>query len=293
MLSVTDLFSEPPARAMSGHHHLESIAHYAGLGPDLFGIKPWKLRSDDGVFEFRIAPSPRMQRVDPEQRESHIAIGAALYLLRLALRCHGIGARCTYAPDFREPELVSRLIPEGSILPTEEEQSLFAVLAGGPVHHASAAHDLWQPDDLACVRTVAQEELRELTRSMLQPGDVLPYHRASDRSEFKDWLGVRCDGEEPEDQQDLLFWSVGKHDLFDAAPQPAGDPLGVLCTRHDDGASWLDCGQALAKLHLRAGAAGRGLALFNQPLQVPGVRARFARETGFRCFPQAVIRLNP
>ncbi|HWA83651.1 MAG TPA: hypothetical protein VG820_09470, partial [Fimbriimonadaceae bacterium] len=71
--------------------------------------------------------------------------------------------------------------------------------------------------------------------------------------------------------------------------QPA---LAVLCTNHDDERNWLNTGQALGRLHLAASALGMKFSIFNQPLQVPGMRARFARETGFCNFPQVIVRIS-
>ncbi|MFI5386329.1 MAG: hypothetical protein ACHQ50_09435 [Fimbriimonadales bacterium] len=297
---------------------LDYIARYAEIAPELFGTRPWTLRVTGTGIDVVASSPPRLRKVDFDGRESTIAIGAAVFLLRLALRCHLLDPEVQFTPDFKQPSLLARLTIVGRASPSPIELELFALLTGDkgetvPVPPLDVlAPDFQELEQAACqegvlLRYIEDEFLRAMTASMLQPGDCLYYQREQDRDTFKAWLGI---ANTPTSQHsntslDFVAWTVSEQNRTefssesDALKSAIRIPhsaiqyaLAVLCTTHDDEGSWLQTGQALGRVHLLASALGMKLSAFNQPLQVPGMRARFARETGFCSFPQVVVQIG-
>jgi hypothetical protein len=206
----------------------------------------------------------------------------------------------SYTPDYRDPSLLARIDISGKAVPTPAELRLLSTIDGGSYEPAQAfAAGLESLESAACeegarFRFVENSFLREITASMLQLGDRLLYQKGEELEEFRTWLGSK--GACAAELGDFVTWTVSADDLVDISSPSlnafnAGAAMAVLCTKHDDERSWLNTGQALGRVHLVASALGMNLTVFNQPLQVPGVRARFARETGFCNFPQVVVRI--
>lgn len=285
---------------------LEYVARYAEYGPELFGSRPWKLAVTDSGIDVLTTPDPRLRKVDFDGRESIIAAGSAVFLLRLALRCHLLQPEIRYTRDFKQPSLLARLEIVGRANPSPVELELFSLLTGESGEAVRVPPiDVLAPDFQELVaaareegvrlRYVENEFLRSLTASMLQSGDKLYYQRDEERTAFRRWLGVRT--ECPAPSSDFIVWSVFPSEVAEfgaAAPAEAETTpaVGVICTRRDDEQSWLNTGQALGRIQLLSLALGMRINVFNQPLQAPGMRARFARETGFCNFPQVVIQIG-
>lgn len=282
------------------------VLQYTESAAELFGTRPWNVSVAGDGIEVRLSCDPRLKKVDNDGRESVIAAGSAVFLLRLALRCHLMEPQLEFKPDYKQPNLLARLQIVGRATPSPEELELFSLLTGNKGEVPSSPPlDVLAPDfqylrsaaaeEGASLRYVENEFLRTMTASMMQAGDHLHYHREQERAAFRAWLGVRSECEQG--SSEFVNWFVFPKEIAEFAPptnaearvQPA---LAVLCTNHDDERNWLNTGQALGRLQLAATALGMQFAIFNQPLQVPGMRARFARETGFCNFPQVIVRVS-
>jgi hypothetical protein len=73
-----------------------------------------------------------------------------------------------------------------------------------------------------------------------------------------------------------------------------GSPLlVVLGTEHDTPTAWLHAGQALARVLLRATAAGVSASFLNQPIELEDLRQRLASLIGHpESYPQILIRMG-
>jgi hypothetical protein len=282
---------------------LEHLSQYAFNAAELFGTRPWKLNVTESSIEVHAAVDQRVRKVDVDGRESLIAAGSAVFMLRLALRCHHLQAEVEYTPNSRQPGLLARLRVVGRAIPSSDELELFSLLKGDKGESAkepplSAIAPGFHPLKRAAsseginLRYVEGGFLRSMTAEMLQVDDRLLYQREPDRDSFREWLGISspCTNVAAE----FVAWNVTAEDLgkarAPAQPLTAGE-FAVLCTRRDDETNWLKTGMALGHIQLSALDGGAFVTVFNQPLQVPGMRARFARETGFCSFPQVVLRV--
>jgi hypothetical protein len=77
------------------------------------------------------------------------------------------------------------------------------------------------------------------------------------------------------------------HDLAVDAPVVA-----VLGTAADNQAAWLRAGEALALLLLDLTAAGLSASFFNQPIEVPALRAELRSTLGLPGWPQMIFRVG-
>jgi hypothetical protein len=282
---------------------LEGLSRYAFDAAELFGTRPWKLNVTDSSIEVFASVDQRLRRVDVDGRESLIAAGSAVFMLRLAMRCNHLQPEVEYTPNSRQPGLLARLRVVGRAIPSSDELELFSLLKSDKGESAtepplSAIAPGFHPLKKAAseegvnLRYVEGGFLRGMTANMLQPEDRLLYQRPCDRDTFREWLGIEtaC----VETAGEFVQWKVSADEMSqtqsESVPLTAGD-FAVLCTRRDDEMNWLRTGMALAHLQLSAIVAGILITVFNQPLQVPGMRARFARETGFCSFPQVILRV--
>jgi hypothetical protein len=71
--------------------------------------------------------------------------------------------------------------------------------------------------------------------------------------------------------------------------RPSAELLGVVCTGYDDLTGWLIAGQAVRHAQLLGERNGWAVSLLSGQEIDGGFRARFARESGFRDFPHAVL----
>lgn len=276
---------------------LQEFGRYAEAAAELFGSHPWKLNVTDSSIEVFAALEPRLRKIDLDGREALITAGSAVFMLRLALKCHQLLAEVEYTPSSRQPGLLARLRVVGRVIPSAEEIELFSALTGEKAPSGEIApgfHPLKKAasEEGITLRYVEGGLLRNMASDMLQAGDRLFYQRNSDRDVFREWLGVV--GDCANSGTDLVTWHVTPDEIDQARrpiqPLTAGD-FAVLCTRRDDETNWLKTGMALGHLQLAALASGILVTVFNQPLQVFGMRARFARETGFCSFPQVILRV--
>jgi hypothetical protein len=281
---------------------LTAIASFAHSGPELFGRRPWRLVVVDNSIEVHTDLDTRLKQIDADSREAIIATGAAIYFIRLAMRCHELAPKVLYRPDHSSQTLLARITAEGPATPSAEDIELFSVLTGpstassttSPLHAISP--DLQWLAFGACeegvkLRCIENESLRSMTASMLQPGDKLFFNTAEECDDLRIWLGLDRLSQPP--SGGLVAWSLSASEVGQFREVGMEDAsTAVLCSNHENVGDWINSGQALGRVCLIGAALGMNVAVFNQPLQVPGMRARFARETGFCSFPQVILRVS-
>lgn len=298
---------------------LAYLVSRAILAPSIFNTQPWKFEVDENGVDVYADRTRQLVVADPEGRELAISIGAAVYILRLGMKAHGMRPLVDYKPDHSKPDLLARVTCQGVTDIDGESQSLFDEVglrqtATGQMD--SAPIDL---EELKSLRNATQDEhvrfewikdvsLRGMVVEMVREGDRLLFHDQKYREEFAAWMrpngATQFDGVPGEAMGygDIAAgaapWIVKHFDVGafmasqDSEYAENAPSLGVFCTKHDDLANWLDTGQALCHFELLASHYGLVCSVFNQPMQVVGLRARFAREHGFCAFPQAFIRVG-
>gem|GEM_PF-6618346 len=274
----------------------------SSIGPTLCEI-----RVDPPAIEVHADFEGRIQRSNFVAREATLSAGITVFMVRLAMLKHGLLPEVGCIQDCKQPSLLASLSVVGRATSSSRELELYRVLGGEagktflipPVDVLASDTEELQEAAAAegvFLRTINGARLREMAASMLEEGDRIDFKCVGDCKRFRSWLGlsvnasIREVGRPPH----LAVWEVSREEARGARRDhevSEGDALAVLCTNYDDQQSWLNTGQALAKVRLVAETLGLAVSVFNEPLDVPGVRPLFAREAGFSCFPQAMIRI--
>jgi hypothetical protein len=293
---------------------------YAILAPSSHNTQPWKFLVSDNELLVCADRSRSLPVIDPFDRELVISCGAALFNLRVAFAHFAIPTQIRLLPQASDPDILARisLTPTGAVPP-----GLADLIDAMPRRRTNrgAFADEPPPEDLEeRLRAAAAQEGVDVVILRAEPDRtrVAELISEADRQQFAD----------PHFRRELASWihpahrddgmpafSQGMAPLVDAATPVAamvirtfdvghgvaaahealarGSPLlAVLATRTDDQEAWLTTGQALERMLLVATGAGYAASYLNQPIEVPELRARLARDLGTARHPQLVLRIG-
>jgi len=292
----------------------EQIAEWvraATLAPSMHNTQPWqfRVRPDGQAIEVRADPARMLRHGDPHGRAVHIACGAALFNLRIAVAAGGREPVTRLLPDPAEPLLLATVRLGGRHRPGEDDRDLLAVI---PARHTNR-----RPFS---ARPVPPGVLAELVQAAQLEGAVLdlPGHDETLRL-----LGVVADAEtdllaDPGYRAELARWAGGERDQ-DGIPASATGPrdphgrtpvrdflggaapdyewfedapqLAVLSAPGNAKEDWLRAGQALERVLLTATLRGIAAGILTQPLETHD--AWLVRDPGAGTgWPQLILRLG-
>lgn len=298
---------------------LEFALGYAVLAPSGHNTQPWRFRLHDGALDLLADRSRRLPVVDPDDRALVISCGAALGLLRVALRHFGETPEVSALPDPAEPDLLARVTLGAPAPATPRDHRHFAAIPHR--HTARGAHAAAPlPEGLAAsLHAIAVEEgvelalieapdARERIAALVEEGDRAQFADPAFRAELADWVRMRGLGA----REGMSAVNFGAPDLFspfaslairfldmgaaqgakDHALAAAAPALMLLWTERDDPAAWLATGQALGLLLLEATAAEVRAAFLNQPIEVAALRPALREAASLPGWPQLLLRLG-
>lgn len=264
----------PPAESL---RHALQVATSA---PSPGNSQPWRmLVADDGEqVDLFTDPARALPVRDPEGQLRVVAGGAALGLLRVALRAMGLGEHTTLLPG-DHPDLLARVQLTGSVAPTPEETWL---LQAAPKRRTDRGVFADRP-----VRVRLLQRLRDMAR---EPGaDLHVLGHAVQRAALAARVdaAVRASERDPAAQAERAAWPEPGVEPF-AAPDggPArgdqicdGAPvLALICTAEDDPRAWLRAGEALVRVLLRGRVDHLYASFLHHPLARSGERWAVAEE---------------
>lgn len=283
--------------------------------PSLHNSQPWRFGLHDGGIEVRSDPARRVTTggpVDMGDWAVHIACGAAVFNLQLALAVLDAPARVIRLPYVDRPDVLARLVPDPSRPATPFEKDLYAAVARryssrlpffpDPVpgqlrwRLVQAARDEGTWLELI-VGTAAVGAFGHLARSANRVLERDPSYR----TEMARWAraeqapdGVPASAGGPiTEPQDLLpqrhFGDRPRAPGRDFEPEPL---IGVLGTPGDSAADRITAGQALQRVLLTATDAGLATSMLSQPIEVPTARQQLRLALGRYGSPQMVLRIG-
>jgi hypothetical protein len=230
---------------------LRQALHFALLAPSPGNSQPWRfLLADDHVDVFT-DPARARPVHDPDDQQRIVAGGAALGLLRVALRAFGLAESTDLLPG-DHPDLLARVTLTGSLEPTPEELWLLQAAPKRRTHRGLFSSRPVRPRVLQRLGELSREtgvDFLELTA---------PAGRAALVRRVEDCL--RYDETDPARAAERAAWPVPGLDPFEATTGgPArgdaileGAPvLALLATAGDDRRDWLRAGDALVRVLLR------------------------------------------
>lgn len=298
---------------------IEFCLRYAILAPSSHNSQPWWFAVDGSSVVIGLDPSRGLAVVDPDDREATISVGAAAFVLRVALSHFGFSTTQTMWPDPHDPDACVQLdvVDIGS-----SDGELEPLFAGITRRHTSRVRflDTRVPDTLLeALRRDAQAEGADLHLLTDYPArhEMAEMVSAADRQQMDDkrfrrelasWLrspythrhdGIRGYGVDRLGVMAVAVplvvrtFDVGGGQAARDVDLATGSPvLAVLTSVADDRTSWLHTGAALARLSLRATVANVHIGFLNQPIEVPSMRADVAAAVGTADQPQMILRLG-
>ena len=298
---------------------LEWMLGYAVLAPSTHNTQPWRFRVKDGEVRLSADRARGLPVADPAGREMTISCGAALFLLRVAIRRFGFVDEVAPFPDVGDPDLLAAVRLGEPDAPLPEVLRLFAAITRRHTHRlhfddapvapsAAAALSFAAADEDARLRVVDDAEMRSAVAALAREGDRVQFADPDFRRELSSWVRTnqapQHDGMPssafgiPDIVSPLgvtlmgavnlgVVWGGRSHQAVENAPL-----LAVLCTARDEPADWLAAGQALARTLLTATDRGLAAGFVNQPVQVPALRVRLREALRTDAWPQMVMRIG-
>lgn len=314
--NVTEASSSGNGAAPILAGHARYLAGVAGRAPSLHNTQPWRFTLSGDAIELR-ADASRQLSVDPDGREMLISCGAALYGLRLAVRSLGYLPEVEILPGPAERRPLAR-VRLGPVAPiTAGERKMLAAVPHRHTHRGPFEAGPLPAGLFARLRDDARAEGAVLTE--VEPEPALRRLIAVAAA-----AGRRQDGD-PRSRAETSRWShevtspardgVPAH-AFPAEPgrapvrlpqrdfdlgrglglSPADGPpppvTAVLFTRGDGERDWLQAGQALHRLALRAAAEWVFARLNTQPLEDPLTRTMIRDALELPGAPQMLLALG-
>ena len=282
-----------PEATMSGEA-LENLISATVAAPSLGHSQPWRIRLDPDTttLEVRAAPGRDTSYAEHADRVLHIAVGAALFNLRLAAAELGQDAGVRLLPDPGDPDLLASLrLTRPRRRGQADDRALYDALwhlhdsrfgfSGRPVPAGVLAElaDAARTEGALLVMPGPAETDR-LVRLSAEADRRGPGHGLGDvRGEWEQGRGER----RRTDREDRAYHR-------DAAPA-----IGLLTTPFDRPEDWLRAGEALERVLLTATARSVRSSLLHQALGWADLRrALYVRQAdrGERRHPQMLLRVG-
>ena len=298
---------------------MRSLVQYAILAPSGHNTQPWLFKICGRTIELYADRRRRLPVVDPHDRELTISCGAALYHLRLAAHYFGYAISIHLLPNPATPDLLARMRMVRRYLAAGEERTLFRAI---PRRHTNRRpfESLPPPASLlTALNTIVEEEgawihaitdrkKRRAIADLVAEGGIAQMRDECFRRELAAW--VRPNPRTAHDGiparalgfPDILAplgpfviraFNLGEsqarkdHESVLDAPM-----LLALGTAGDTPREWLQAGQALAHVLLRACVDGASASFFNQPIEVVSLRPKVSEILGRDGAPQLLLRLG-
>ena len=306
----------------SATQQLQFLLNYAVLAPSGHNTQPWKFTLQNETLELWADSARALPLVDPNHRELTISCGAALFNLRLALHHFGYCGDIQTLPDPAQPDLLARIRLGDWGSESAEEKSLFEAI---PQRHTNRqTFEDWDIPEtvLQWLSAIATEEgaWLYLVQDEAQKAQLFELVKVADqvqmadpdiRKELSTWMhsgnDPSCDGlpgyamgipPRFDFLTRILAWLTRSFNLGneiarqDEKRLQCASAIIVLGTDDDTPEDWLNAGQALEKMLLRAQSLGIVASFFNAPIQMPEIRPQLQQCLNREGYPQVLLRLG-
>ena len=282
------------------------------LAPSHWNAQPWRFESEQRVIRLLIDPSRVLPVLDPDQRNLHLSLGAALENLLIAARAYGYQPSVTYLPHGGSGGVVAEVTWTTGDAP--RDRALFAAITdrrttrheydGRGIYMQNRAQLSAQiPDDLRLHWIDDRDRMREVAglahdvvRERVQDHDVererCAWTRFGDDAARRRADGIAVDDLELSGLAHWLAWRYfNPRSMFlrfgamAAAKQArsqvrSAGALALLTVPRAGPAAWLAAGQAYQRFALKATSLGIAHQPISEPLEVDDARAELVRAFG-------------
>jgi nitroreductase len=298
------------------------LIEVAARAPSVHNTQPWRFAVTEDAVEL-YADAERQLLEDPAGREMIISCGAALFGLRLAIRSLGYQPEADLFPEPARQHLLARVRSGQQAPVTSDERAMLQAVPHrhthrGPFEPGSLPGGLLarlQEDanaegaTLALVNgTGAYRKLAGILGRWDRKRNLYPASGAEIQAQVETQRWTREAGDPARDGVPAFAFPATTGRETGRLPQrdfdlgrgwgfrPSGGPpapvTAVLVTSGDDERDWLNAGQALQRLLLRAASQWVFASLLTQPLQSRPVRAQIRSGLALPGVPQLLLELG-
>lgn len=310
---------------------LEFLLNYAVLASLSHNTQPWQFKIVDDAIELYADKTRALPVADLNYRELTISCGAALFHLRIAMRHFGYRDLVEILPDDNNPNLLARISLGSKRIVKLEENFMFRAISRRCTNRLSF-EDCQLPKSLrseleaACcsegnylqiMTQTIPEASRQAVVDLIAQGVAKPCRQAyrwqmADplfRHKLAQWIhsnrshdGISIHAQGISQRLDplapLISFAVRSFDL-DKSQTNKDYQLAIeapvlmsIFSNGDTVRDWIATGEALAHLLLRARVDDVWASFFNQPIQMPQLRARLQALFPENGYPQILLCLG-
>ena len=325
-LSTWDVTEDEFPKKGALHEKISFILKYAILAPSGHNTQPWLFKIvGDRTIELYADRTRALPVVDPDDREMIISCGAALGQLRLAANHFGLADITDLLPDTNiNPDLLAKVeLKEGDTITqklAQQDALLFEAITKRRSNR-SPFESKKLPDDLlvslkdiarvhgAWLEIVEEDLKKKSIADLISQGDKIQLSDKKFRRELAAWIHPNRSNSRDgmpgyaHGIPDIASYvgpflirtfDIGKGQAAKDTQLATGSPvLAVLGTDADEPLNWIQTGQVLARILLRARAENVWTSFMDQPIEVPELRLRLREALGRTAgFPQLLMRLG-
>jgi nitroreductase len=300
---------------------VDGLLAVAGRAPSIHNTQPWRFRVTSESLELFADPSRRLDAVDPDGREMLISCGAALFGLRLSVRCMGYRPVTQLLPDPQRPALLARVQLGDRVPVGVGEQNLLAALRRRHTHRGPFTGEPLPaslPVALQCdaeaegatlvivqgrhcfgqlARLVAAADNRQRQHPIVT--EQLRAWTRPANSLARDGVPARAYASHPLRRRGRLAqrdFDLGRGWGTVTTAEHAGAArqliTAVLTTAGDRPVDWLHAGQALHRLLLHAACSWVFTTIHTQPLEIAPIRAALRVQLQLSDVPQMLLQFG-
>lgn len=309
---------EFPSNASSSDQ-IEFLLGYAIFAPSPMNTQPWLFKLGNREVDICADSRRKLAVVDPDGRELIISCGAALLNLKVAAEYFGCNYRVEIEPEPENPDILARFS-----VGLHGETSSEDILVFNAITQRRSCRKPFEerpvPDELvadlceeaakhgAWFKIIGDPDARQTVAELVAEADKSQWADKQFREELAAWSRPhpleRPDGFGVESLGIKSWMSFAGSTLirtFDLGNgQAATDKeitrhsplLAVVGADTEDAASWLNAGQAMQNVLLRACADNVQASFLNQVIEVPDTRQQLAGVLGVTGFPQVLMRMG-
>lgn len=306
------------ADAVSDERTARFLIDAALWAPSVHNTQPWWFGTRGSTVTLHADCDRRLDVADPDGREMLISCGAALFTLRLAVRRLGHSPQVHLRSDPERPALIADVTVGPAQPLTDDERRMYDQIRRRRTHRGGFRPEGLPPGLLQALRAhagdvgvalrvvadprsrialgalteVAEQILRRNQDYCLEMARWAPRPGSSRRDGVRDDAYPR-DPERTDPHYAARDFARGHGwGRTDDERQEATGIVAILTTKADGRADWLQAGQGLQQVLLRAAEDDVAAAFHTQALEVPElrefVRARFCDGA----YPQVIVRLG-
>jgi hypothetical protein len=301
---------------------IAGIVQAATRAPSVHNTQPWRfvktVSSAGPCIDVFAVPERALPVIDPNGRELHISVGAAIELAGIAAAGLGVGCLIELLPEPPVANRVARLQLRGQAVPDDHAVQLTKAIDMRYTERDQFDGEPISSEDIDRLTSCVSRDdvwVRILQRSSDQVSLAVLISHADDiersdpayDAELASWvrpLGPSPDGVPVEALRPALRASSlrlrdfssdvpdGPAEYPEPPPPPEHPVVAVIGTPDDDTHAWLMAGMGLGRLLLEAALLGVSASPLTQVLEVPSTRAMAAEAVGALGHLQMVLRLG-